>query len=79
MMQTAKQQGTAKNRSNHYADAPGKPLAIEIIPAPLAMLLFPELKHRSGNTSHGRQDAPTVRAPAPNPVLIPESCSRSDR
>ena len=55
-MQTAKPWGAAENRPERYAAALGKLLAVGIILVPLVMLLFPELNHRSGNTSRGRQD-----------------------
>ena len=76
-MQTAKQSGAAENWPEPYATALGKLLAVGIILAPLAFMLFPELNHRLGNTSHGRQDAPTARAPTPAPVLVPGPLSRS--
>lgn len=79
MMQTAKQWGGAKIRPESYAAALGKLLAIGIILVPLVMLAFPELNHCSGNTSHGKQDAPTARSQTPDPVLIPEFFSRSDK
>ena len=78
-MQTAKQWGVADSRPERYAAALGKLLAVGIILVPLVMLLFPELNHRLGSTFHGRQDAPTARAPTPERVLIPEPFSRSDR
>ena len=76
-MQTAKPWGAAENRPEAYAAALGKLLAVGIILVPLVMLLFPELNHRSGNASHGRQDAAAARAPASDPVLIPEPFGRS--
>lgn len=79
MTQTAKQWGTAQIRPDSYAAALGKLLAIGIILAPVVMLLFPELNHRSGNTSHGRQDVSTVRSLTSDPALTPESFSRSDK
>ena len=72
-MQTAKQWGAAENRPEAYAAALGKLLAIGIILVPLVMLLFPELNHRSGNTSRGRQDAPTVRAHDSGPRVDPRA------
>ena len=78
-MQTAKQWGTAKIRPESYAAALGKLLAVGIILVPLVMLAFPELNHRSGNTSHGRQDAPTARSLTPDAVLIPEPFGRSHK
>jgi hypothetical protein len=69
MVQTAKQEGDAKLGPEPYSVVLGKLLAIGIILVPLVMMLFPELNHRSGNTSHGKQDAPAARALTPNPVL----------
>jgi hypothetical protein len=69
-MQTVKQWGIAENRRDSYAVALGKLFAVGIILAPLAMMLFSELNPSLGNTSHGRQEAPTVREPAPARVLI---------
>ena len=78
-MQTAEQWDVAESRPEHYAAALGKLLAIAIILVPLVMLLFPELNHRSGTTSHGRQDAPTVRVQTPDHVLIPKPFCRSEK
>lgn len=73
-MQTAKQWDAATSRSQSYSVALGKLLAVGIILAPLVMLLFPELNHRSGYTSHGKQDALTEQGPTTAPSLIPDSC-----
>ena len=78
-MQTAKQWDAAKHWPDSYAAALGKLLAVGIILAPLVMLLFPELNHRSGNTSRGRQDASTVQAQTPGHMLIPDAFRRSEK
>ena len=78
-MQTAEQWGAAKSRSESYSVALSKLLAVGITLVPLVMLLFPELNHCSGNTSHGRQDMPTGRSLSPTPSLIPDSLNRNDK
>ena len=78
-MQTAKQWDAAEKRSEPYLAVLGKLLAVGIILAPLAMMLFPELNHRLGTTSRGRQDAQTSRAPTAAAALIPVPFSRSDK
>lgn len=78
-MQTAEQWGDAEDRPESYWAALGKLLAVGILLAPLVMLGFPELNHRSGSTSSGRQDLRSEQAPTPDPVLIPEPFGRSDK
>jgi hypothetical protein len=83
-MRTAKQWDAADNRPEPYTIVLGKLLAVGVILGPLVMMLFQELNRCSGNTSHGRQDAPAVRAPTlraltPARALIPDSFGRNDK
>jgi hypothetical protein len=78
-MQTARQWDAKKQHLETYATVLGKLLAVGLILAPLAMMLFPELNHRSGNTSGGRQDTPATRSLTSEPSLVPEPFSRNDK
>jgi hypothetical protein len=58
------------------AAALGKLLAVGIVLAPRATLLFPEPNHRSGNASRG---GPAASAPALGPASIPGPIGRRRR
>jgi hypothetical protein len=70
--ETTKSWGASDQHRDSFSFALGKLLAVGIILAPPAMMLFSELNHRSGSTSRGTQDASTVSEPAPAPALILE-------
>ena len=58
----------------------GKLLVAAILLAPLAVMLFPELNHRSGNnTPKVRQAAPAARSLAKDPLVDSCSIRPSDR
>ena len=79
-MQTAKQWNAAEIRPDGYAAFLGKLLAVAIILTPLVAMLFPELNHRSRNTSpSGTQDAPVVRSLISEPMPYPVAPKKSDR
>jgi hypothetical protein len=77
-MQTAQQWDDGNNVSQSYLIAVGRLLAVGTILVPLVMLLFPELNHRSGNTSHAVQDASVQQALATIPEAIPCSLNADD-
>ncbi len=66
--------------SRPYGTVLGKLLVVALILTPLVAMLFPELKHRSGNcASPSRQAAPAARSVARDPLSTPFSLKRSDR
>lgn len=79
MMQTAEQKAPARNRPEPRWVALGKLMVIGTLLAPPAMLAFPELNHRSGHASIGRQGSSSERALTRDHPLIPEPFGRSDR
>jgi hypothetical protein len=78
-MQTAEQRDAANFRPEHHATLLGKLLAVGIIVAPLAMMLLPELKHRSTTIeSDGTPEKPAAQASVSEPVLNPVVFRRSE-
>ena len=66
--------------SRPYATVLGKLLVVAFILTPLVAMLFPELKHRSGNlASPSRQAAPAARPAAKDPLSTPFSFEKIDR
>ena len=79
-MQTAKPWDAASIRPERIAAALGKLLAVTIILTPLAMMLFPELNHRSGTiASSGRQGPPVARPSGSESTLNPVVFRRSEK
>ncbi len=63
-----------------YATVLGKLLVAALILTPLVAMLFPELKHRSGNrASASSQAAPAARQAANDPLSTPFSLKRIGR
>jgi hypothetical protein len=57
----------------------GKLLAIAILLTPLAVMMFPELKHRSRTQPHGERDVLRQESPAESQALIPSPFTRSEK
>jgi hypothetical protein len=79
-MLTTTREGTSIVLSRPYTTVLGRLLVVALILTPLVAMLFPELKHRSGNrTSAGVQAAPAAQSQAKDPLSTPFSLDRSGR
>ena len=79
-MLTATRGGTSIVTSKPYTTVLGKLLVVALILTPLAAMLFPELKHRSGNhASPSVQAAPAARSAVKDPLSTHLSLERIGR